>query len=207
MKKILLLFLLCLILPNIIFSKNIVTLQEFNILRKNHSGLIAAKSFIAQMSPNSAKKLLKNKIKGQYFVEVIYNNKKGVQFLVKNTEPFYENILSSYATYINMMLLPLLSNEGYMRLQKRFIIALYDKNVYKVEYKKGDVLISYFFKVGEYKLIDQIAYYENNKKIFILGINWEKIENLYIPLSVKTISYEKNRIAGSFSLEKVKIIK
>lgn len=198
---------LLLLIPNINYTQNTQILNKFNELRKNHSGIIAAQSFTATLSSASAKKLVKDKIKGQYYVHIFYHMERGIALKVASAEPFYENILSSYATYINMMMLPLLSTTGYVRLQKKFQVSLYEANIFQVEYTRGDTLVKYLFKEGKLKLVDYIAYYENNKKIFILSIDWKKIQNRFVPAFIKIISYEKTRISGSFTLENIKIKK
>lgn len=177
----------------------------FNQLRERHTGKVAAPFFIAQMDEKSARTLLRNKIKGSYQVHVAYHTEKGIQLIVKSKETFYENVLSSYANYMNTMLLPLLSTSGYTRLQKRFTIKIPKKNLYQVNYKKGDDNIQYYFKEGSLGLVDNIAYLENGKKIFVLDITWEKIGSKYIPTNVKSINYDKTRVATSFGIKNIQL--
>ena len=72
--------------------------ELFNQLRERHTGLVAAKAFTAEMNKKSAAYLLKGKIKGIYVVQVDYDTTKGVDLIVRDTEPFSENILYPYTT-------------------------------------------------------------------------------------------------------------
>lgn len=179
--------------------------ELFNQLRERHTGLVAAKAFTAEMDKKSAAYLLKGKIKGVYVVEVDYDTAQGIDLIVKDTEPFYENVLYSYVTYINTMLLPLLSHSGYTRLQKRFIIKEIEPKIFQVTLDKGDILIKYIFSEGELGLIDKIQYFEQEKKIFALNIKWEKTEEYYVPTFMKGVSYEKTRQALSFGIKNIQL--
>ena len=179
--------------------------ESFNQLRERHTGLVAAKAFAAEMDKKSAAYLLKGKIKGVYVVQVDYDTTKGVDLIVRDTEPFYENVLYSYVTYINTMMLPLLSHSGYTRLQKKFIIKEIEAKTFQVTFDKGDIPIKYIFTEGELGLIDKIQYFEQEKKIFALSIKWEKIEGYYVPALMKGVSYEKTRQASSFGIENIQL--
>mgnify|MGYP005802205135 FL=1 len=177
----------------------------FNKLRERHTGSIAAKSFVADMDKKSAAYLLKDKIKGTYVVKVNYNNVAGVNLTIQDTESFYKNILSSYAIYINTMLLPLLSNTSYTRLQKRFLIKHVKANTFQLTYNKGDIPIKYIFSEGNLGLIDHIQYFEQEKKNFVLTIKWKKIQDYYVPILMKGVSYENTRQTLSFGIENIQL--
>ena len=179
--------------------------ESFNQLRERHTGLVAAKAFTAEMDKKSATYLLKGKIKGVYVVQVDYDTTKGVDLIVRDTEPFYENVLYSYVTYINTMMLPLLSHSGYTRLQKKFIIKEIEAKTFQITFDKGDMPIKYIFSEGELGLIDKIQYFEQEKKIFALNIKWEKIEGYYVPILMKGVSYEKTRQALSFGIKNIQL--
>ena len=179
--------------------------ELFNQLRERHAGLVAAKAFTAEMDKKSAAYLLKGKIKGVYVVQVDYDTTKGIDLIVRDTEDFYENVLYSYVTYINTMLLPLLSHSGYTRLQKRFIIKQIEPKTFQVLFDKGDIPIKYIFTEGELGLIDKIQYFEQEKKIFTLSIKWEKTQEYYVPILMKGVSYEKTRQALSFGIKNIQL--
>ena len=179
--------------------------ELFNQLRERHTGLVAAKAFTAEMDKKSAAYLLKGKIKGVYVVQVDYDTSKGIDLIVRDTEPFYENVLYSYVTYINTMMLPLLSHSGYTRLQKKFVIKQIEAKTFQVTLNKGDMPIKYIFVEGELGLIDKIQYFEQEKKIFALNIKWEKIEGYYVPTLMKGVSYEKTRQALSFEIKNIQL--
>lgn len=178
-------------------------IEKFHQLRENHSGSIAAPYFKAEMDQKSAKLLLKNKIKGTYKVQVVYDRDYGISLLVKDTEPFYENILSSYATYANTMLLPLLSTSTYTRLQKRMQITHPEDRYYELSFPKGDILVLYQFWEGDNGLVDRIVYQENGKKLYTMVISWKKIESVYVPNSFKSTVHERSRRALSFELKNI----
>jgi len=179
--------------------------ELFNQLRERHTGLVAAKAFTAEMDKKSAAYLLKGKIKGVYTVEVDYDTTKGIALIIRDTEPFYENVLYSYVTYINTMLLPLLSHSAYTRLQKKFIIEQTKTKTFQVTFNKGDMPIKYVFSEGELGLIDKIQYFEQEKKVFALNIKWKKIQEYYVPILMKGVSYEKTRQALSFGIENIQL--
>ncbi|MGL4394160.1 MAG: hypothetical protein ACRCS8_02945 [Brevinema sp.] len=182
--------------------------QEFQNLRDLHLGGLAAKSFSAELNHADAKKLLGDKIKGDYRVEVKYHANSGVEFLVKDNETFYERALSQHASYINMMLLPLLATLGYERLQDRFKIQKVEKNnvvSYYVSYQRGDVQTVYQMRVGALGLVDRVIFVEDRKKNFAADITWVKFENVYIPKKIRTISYEGAQAASSFEIDKISL--
>ncbi|MGL5956918.1 MAG: hypothetical protein ACRC0X_10050 [Brevinema sp.] len=178
--------------------------DQFYLLREKHFAQTAL-SFVAQLEDKSADLLLKGKIKKPYRVVLSYDNDKGITMLVKDTEPFYEYALESQANYINMMLLPLLNTSAYVRLQKRFTTEMVKLGQYRVSYQRGDQEIQYLFTEGRLGLVDQIQYFENSKKVYTLDISWEQIEQKYIPVSVKTISYIKTRQAVSFKITNISL--
>ncbi|MGL4366858.1 MAG: hypothetical protein ACRCTQ_01045 [Brevinemataceae bacterium] len=182
--------------PDVLFEK----------VRAKHTGMLMPSAFGAEMSSASAKKLIQNKIPAPYTVKVDYHTEKGVDLLVCGSETFYQNFLSSYAVYINTMMLPLLSTAGYTRLRKRFTISIPKENVFRVEYRKGDIPVTYFFKIGMLGLVSEIAYFEKNKKIFVLSITWEKLGKYFVPHVFKTISYDKTRTEASFEIRNISIL-
>ncbi|MGL4388978.1 MAG: hypothetical protein ACRCTJ_06270 [Brevinema sp.] len=191
--------------PMILFSSTNNVFDEFHQLRSKHLGELAAKSFSAELNQSDAKKLLGDRIKGVYRVEVLYDARTGVEFLVKDTEHFYERALSQYTAYINMMLLPLLSTLGYEKLQDRFQIKKIseDQQTYYVSYHRGDIETVYILKVGTLGLVDKVVFLEDKKKKFATEIQWVKYKSQYVPQKIKTISYEGTRSVGVFQIIKV----
>ncbi|MGL4563060.1 MAG: hypothetical protein ACRCVW_04320 [Brevinema sp.] len=186
-------------------SEEDTIIQDFQALREKHLGVVAAKAFSAELEPADAKRLLGDKIKGKYRVEVNYAANKGVELLVKDTETFYEMALSQYASYINMLLLPLMSTVGYERLQQRFTIKKSIKKdiTYYVSYKRGDIETVYVMKVGNLGLVDTVMIVEDQKKKFVAEILWLKQDHLYVPQKIKTINYEGTRSTGIFQIYKI----
>lgn len=203
MLKFLLFFVIILSNKVIIFSQDTTDLQEFDKLRAKHLGTVAAAKFSSELTPSSAKKILGTKIKGEYRVEVHYDVDKGVEFFVKDTEAFYEMALSSSASYINMVLLPLLSNVGYKRLQQQFTIKKNSDSLFQISYKRGDTDTVYMMKIGNLGLVDKILFLENNKKMFAAEILWTPLQGKYVPQRFKVINYESTTSSQNFDMYKI----
>ncbi len=80
--------------------------DDFYDLRQRHIDEVA--DFSGQLESKSADLLINKKIKKPYRVAVNYSSKKGIELLVKDTEPFYEYALESYAKYVNNILCPII---------------------------------------------------------------------------------------------------
>lgn len=178
--------------------------EDFLELRKRHLSGNVAQKFTADLDDKSARLLVGKKIKKPYRVELVYDSENGINLWVRDTDPFYERLLASYATYVNTMMFPLLNTIAYTRLQKKFDIVNTNK-VYQLSFKKGDMSIQYLFDEGELGLVDEIQYFEEGKKIYVLHLNWELINKKYVPSSVRSISYLKTRQAVSFKIENIQL--
>lgn len=178
--------------------------EAFFQLRNRHLSETVAQHFVADLDSKSANLLINKKIKKPYRVEFVYDANRGIQLLVKDTEPFYEQLLSSYSTYVNTMMFPLLNTSSFSRLQKRFHITN-DENTYQLSFKKGDMNVKYIFDEGKLGLIDKIQYFENDKRIYILQLDWKMIQQKYVPISVKSVSYLKTRQVASFRIENIQL--
>ncbi len=176
--------------------------DDFFELRERHLGLVAANSFVAKMSDKSADLLLKNIVKKPYRVEIQYDSIKGLELLVKDTDSFYEYALESYAKHVNTMMFPLLNTSAYTRLQKKFTVQHQDDK-YRLSFQKGDIPVLYVFTEGKLGLVDEIQYFEDDKKVYVLNIEWIEIDQKYVPVEVKSISYIKTRQAASFKIENI----
>lgn len=178
----------------------------YNTLRSLHAGEKAAPSFSAKLTESSARRLLRDKIPGtNWYVAVDYNLYKGIGLKVLGSDNFYENSLSQHETYINEMLLPLLSTRGYERFKKSFVYSQPRGEILGVGFKKGDIQAGYYFQIGENGLVRRIDYYEDGVRKYALIVQWVEIGRFSAPKTVKAISYEGSRISGEFELSEIKI--
>ncbi len=183
-------------------SSNIYAEDAFFYLRERHLGEVATGAFTATLDDKSATTLLKGIVKKPYRVELSYRADRGIELLVKDTESFYEYALESYAKHVNTMLFPLLDTTAYTRLQKKFTVQR-DDNVYRMSFQKGDISVLYVFEEGKLGLVDKIQYFEDDKRVYVLDIQWVKVGQKYVPIEVKSVSYIQSRQAASFKIENI----
>ncbi|MGL5255020.1 MAG: hypothetical protein ACRC9L_08525 [Brevinema sp.] len=195
------LFMIILLSSSSVFAQESNAERIFNEFRALHTGGITSKAFSAKLSPESARRLLKDKISGtNWFVEVKYSLYTGIELKVKGSDPFYTDTLSQYELHINQMLLPLLATRGYERFRSQFVFAQTKTGGISVGLKKGDTYAEYVFHMGENGLVRRLDYYEDKSRKYAIGIQWSSVEGSLIPNSIKAISYEGSRISGDFDI-------
>ncbi|MGL5721208.1 MAG: hypothetical protein ACRCY4_02240 [Brevinema sp.] len=198
MNRIFFIILLC---ASSLFSQENSAERIFNELRALHIGGITAKAFTAKLSPESARRLLKDKIAGKdWFVEVKYSLYTGIELKIKGADPFYENALAQHEQHINEMLLPLLATRGYERFRQQFVFSQTRTGGVSVGFKKGDINAEYVFHVGDNGLVRRLDYYEDKSRKYAVGIQWLSVSERLIPSSIKAVSYEGSRVAGDFDI-------